>query len=496
MTYQELQNILKIRQASPMGYTPSLDDIISGIQSQYQPEQQQFTPPAQSFQYQQPSQLLPTTQQIPGYNLLPTASFGQGAQRFVTQGSFADQETPFVEFGRQVQPSFTRGAFNIADYKMPSTSELIDTIGGSSNLFLGGGNGGDGGSTTGPSVDSDGMATNTNVSPTGVTIGSMALSALTGLPVGLAASLIGKQNIANTINAQSAAAAAAQNQATVAAMMGIQNTPENQITIQQAIDSITAINAQANPAISAAQAAQGVAGVTGAAVGAAGVAAADAAAAVGHSDAAIGAAAQAAADATAAGASPAAAAAAAADAANAAAADAADADGGGVGTSASAAASDSSSSASAADGNAAADGVGADGPGTGTGVGVGGDGGGGGGGGGGKIICTKLYELGLMPKNIYDADQAFGKKLVNDSPETYYGYVRWAKNIVDLMSRNDLLGKAAIFCAYHIATPWSLAMAEEMGQPVESSWFGKFLMKRGLQFCKLVGSGNKQTAIA
>lgn len=498
MTYQELQNILKIRQASPMGYTPSLEDIISGIQSQYQPEQQQFTPPAQSFQYQQPSQLLPTTQQIPGYNLLPTASFGQGAQRFVTQGSFADQETPFVEFGRQVQPSFTRGAFNIADYKTPSTSELIDTIGGSSNLFLGGGNGGDGGSTTGPSVDSDGMATNTNVSPAAVTAMAMSLSAMTGLPVGLAASLIGKQNIANTINAQSAAQAAAQNQATVAAMMGIQNTPENQITIQQAIDSITAINAQANPAISAAQAAQGVPGVTGAAVGAAGVTAADAAAAVGHSDAAIGAAAQAAADATAAGASPAAAAAAAADAANAAAADAADAEGSGVGTAASAAAADAAAAA-ASDAAAAAGADAADADGGGVGTAASADssgGGGGGGGGGGKIICTKLYELGLMPKNIYDADQAFGKKLVNDSPETYYGYVRWAKNIVDLMSRNDLLGKAAIFCAYHIATPWSLAMAEEMGQPVKSSWFGKFLMKRGLQFCKLIGSGNKQTAIA
>lgn len=495
MTYQELQDILKIRQASPMGYTPSLDDIISGIQNQYQPTLQQFTPQAQSFQYQQPSQLMPTTQQIPGYNLLPTASFGQGAQRFIPQGSFASKETPFVEYGRQAQPSFTPGAFNIADYKTPSTSELINTIGGSNDPFFGGGSGGDGGSTTGPSVDSDGMATNTNVSPTGVTIGSMALSALTGLPVGLAASLIGKQNIANTINAQSAAAAAAQNQATVAAMMGIQNTPENQITIQQAIDSITAINAQANPAISAAQAAQGVQGVTGAAVGAAGVAAANAAAAVGHSDAAIGAAAQAAADATAAGASAAAAAAAAADAANAAAADAADAEGSGVGTAASAAAADAAAAAAASDAAAAAGADAADADGGGVGTAASADSSGGGGG-GAKIICTKLYELGLMPKNIYDADQAFGKKLVNDSPETYYGYVRWAKNIVDLMSRNDLLGKTAIFCAYHIATPWSLAMAEEMGQPVKSSWFGKFLMKRGLQFCKLVGSGNKQTAVA
>jgi hypothetical protein len=30
---------------------------------------------------------------------------------------------------------------------------------------------------------------------------------------------------------------------------------------------------------------------------------------------------------------------------------------------------------------------------------------GGGGGGGGKIICTKLYELGLMSKDIYEADK-------------------------------------------------------------------------------------------
>jgi hypothetical protein len=101
-----------------------------------------------------------------------------------------------------------------------------------------------------------------------------------------------------------------------------------------------------------------------------------------------------------------------------------------------------------------------------------------------------------MPKSIYEADQAFGKKLVNESPETYDGYVRWAKHVVNLMGRDDLLGKTTVFCAYHIATPWSLAMAEEIGQPVKASWFGKFLMKRGLQLCKLIGSGSKQTATA
>jgi hypothetical protein len=322
----------------------------------------------------------------------------------------------------------------------------------------------------------------------------MALGAITGLPVSLMASVVGKQNIANTMNAQSAAQATAQNQAAVAAMMGIQNTPENQITIQQAIDSLSAINAQTNPAISAAQAAQGVQGITGAAAGAAGVAGATAAAAAGHSDAAIGAAAQAASNAALSGLNTAAQAQAASDAA-------ATVDGGTTGPGSAAgigvgsttginsmdASSDAATAASTAAANAAADGVGMSGI---------GEGSSGGGGGGGKIICTKLHELGMMPTNIYEADQAFGKKLVNESPETYFGYVRWAKHIVDLMSRNDLIGKTAIFCAYHIATPWSLAMAEEMGQPVKASWFGKFLMKRGLQFCKLVGSGNKQTALA
>ena len=112
--------------------------------------------------------------------------------------------------------------------------------------------------------------------------------------------------------------------------------------------------------------------------------------------------------------------------------------------------------------------------------------GGGGGGGGAKIICTKLHELGMMPTAIYEADQAFGKQLVATAPATYAGYVRWARHIVALMDRTDWIGKLAIFCSYHVATPWSVAMAAEMGMEVKPSWFGRFLMKRGLQFCALV----------
>jgi hypothetical protein len=121
----------------------------------------------------------------------------------------------------------------------------------------------------------------------------------------------------------------------------------------------------------------------------------------------------------------------------------------------------------------------------GVGVGVGGDAGGPGG--SSKIICTKLHELGKMPTEIYEADQAFGAKLVQNDPQAYYGYACWAQHVVRWMSREDLFGKFVVFAAYHIATPWSKAMAQEMGVDVKSGWFGRFLMKHGLKVCRAIG---------
>ena len=468
MNYQELLNVLGQNQNAFSGVVPanvrapSIDQIISGISSQYQP--------------------------------INLGSYGPsvgGASRYITGSpSFGDIEQ-IPEYGRLNQisgPSFVPAAFDKSVYEGINNQKLSDLI---SQIDSGvpfesyGGFGGNSGSNS-VSVDDAGLATSSNIGTTGVSIGAMALGAMTGLPLGLISNVVGKQNIANAINNQSNAQAAAFNQALVAAQMGLANTPANAAALAAAVDSLSAANQSTAAAVSAAQAAQGATGATGGSAAAAAAAAAASAAAAGHSDAAIGAAAQAAADAAIGGASASAAAAAAADAANAAAADAADADGGGLGTASSAAAD------AAASGVAAADGVGMDGMGVGN---VGADSGGGGGA-GAKIICTKLHALGLMPTNIYEADQAFGKKLVSESPETYYGYVRWAQHVVDLMGRDDLLGKTAVFCSYHIATPWSLAMAEEMGQPVKASWFGKFLMKRGLQFCKFIGSKNKEMALS
>jgi hypothetical protein len=136
----------------------------------------------------------------------------------------------------------------------------------------------------------------------------------------------------------------------------------------------------------------------------------------------------------------------------------------------------------------------------GAGGGAGGSGGGGGGG-GGKIICTRLYELGLMSKEIYLADQAFGAELVERSPDIYNGYRAWAEIVVDWMDgrgpkmmpwmTDEAFGQAAqswaTRWAQDIATPWAEEMAYQMKQSLLPNNTGKAIMAIGTPICKIVG---------
>lgn len=122
-------------------------------------------------------------------------------------------------------------------------------------------------------------------------------------------------------------------------------------------------------------------------------------------------------------------------------------------------------------------------------------------GGGGKIICTKLYELGFLPEDVYNADQEFGERLVEAKPDIYYGYIAWAQVVVDWMEGNGpqcmfwLKGDArrtaqqnlSIAWARKIATPWALHMAYVMGTEKKDSLTGKVLMGVGAPICKVIG---------
>lgn len=130
-----------------------------------------------------------------------------------------------------------------------------------------------------------------------------------------------------------------------------------------------------------------------------------------------------------------------------------------------------------------------------------GEGGEGGGGGGGKIICTKLYELGLMSKEIYEADQAFGAELVAARPDIYNGYRAWAEIVVDWMDgngpnmmpwlseqrRREITQQWSTSWAQEIATPWAEEMAYQMGKRPFGNSTGKAIMAVGTPICKAVG---------
>jgi hypothetical protein len=128
-------------------------------------------------------------------------------------------------------------------------------------------------------------------------------------------------------------------------------------------------------------------------------------------------------------------------------------------------------------------------------------GGGGGGGGGGKIICTKLYELGLLSEEIYLADQAFGAELVRTRPDIYNGYRAWAEIVVDWMDgsgpkmmpwmTDEAFSQAAkkwsTKWAQEIATPWAEHMAYKMNRAEKDNLTGKIITLAGIPICKVVG---------
>lgn len=116
-----------------------------------------------------------------------------------------------------------------------------------------------------------------------------------------------------------------------------------------------------------------------------------------------------------------------------------------------------------------------------------------------KIICTKLYEIGLMPYSVFAADQEFGEQLRMKDPEVYEGYIRWASVIVSGMEgtapdfmfwypkkdRKQAEKEATIKWAHKVATPWSEHMAYLMGVRKEDNNVGRIIMKLGKPLSRL-----------
>lgn len=117
-----------------------------------------------------------------------------------------------------------------------------------------------------------------------------------------------------------------------------------------------------------------------------------------------------------------------------------------------------------------------------------------------KIICTKLFEKGMMPRHIFLADQQYGEWLKKNDRVVYRGYFRWARIVTAWMDgegptfmpwvrnkeeRSERQKKFATELTYKIGTPWSLHMAYLMGAKKTDDTVGRILMNIGKPICRV-----------
>ena len=129
----------------------------------------------------------------------------------------------------------------------------------------------------------------------------------------------------------------------------------------------------------------------------------------------------------------------------------------------------------------------------------------GGGGGGGKVICTALYDLGLMDKDIYEYDQAFGLWLYQNNPVAYKGYRMWADILVAYVKgqgrpllpklmfwktkqqQQDMSQHIAVSVAQFVGSAFAKEIARRAGHNLPWTLRGWLTVSLGLTVCKGIG---------
>ena len=111
---------------------------------------------------------------------------------------------------------------------------------------------------------------------------------------------------------------------------------------------------------------------------------------------------------------------------------------------------------------------------------------GGGSRGSGRVICTHFYRKDMMPRSWWEADLRF--TMANLSPTTVRGYHHWAIPYVELMRRDDRLGRFA----EKVMLPLALHRAEELAHRMgvagaRPNWKGKLVRLVGEPICWTIG---------
>jgi predicted SnoaL-like aldol condensation-catalyzing enzyme len=98
-----------------------------------------------------------------------------------------------------------------------------------------------------------------------------------------------------------------------------------------------------------------------------------------------------------------------------------------------------------------------------------------------KIICDYFYRKGLLSKELWKADEAYGKELSRIEPDVMKGYHAWAIHYVHEMEKESLLGKLYFVWAKLWVPHWAKYLAGE------KTIRGKILHSIGKPICNLIG---------
>jgi hypothetical protein len=116
-------------------------------------------------------------------------------------------------------------------------------------------------------------------------------------------------------------------------------------------------------------------------------------------------------------------------------------------------------------------------------------GGGGGGGDGGTVICTALYNLGLLDKEVYALDAEYGQRIFTLDPAIIVGYHSWAKPIASHIQKDTFTAKLLRSIVSPLGQAWAKEMAHQMRpEKYKTDFLGKMLMKIGYPICKGIGN--------
>lgn len=99
----------------------------------------------------------------------------------------------------------------------------------------------------------------------------------------------------------------------------------------------------------------------------------------------------------------------------------------------------------------------------------------------GKVICTRYFEWGMIPDDVYIADALFGEFLAATKPNFMKWYHRHAPWWIDMAEKHTWFRRVL----WIFVRAWSNQMAHDMGNIRNSSWFGKLLMKLGVLWYRI-----------